>query len=49
MKHAALVTHLSRPEAWPDATPVEVVQTHGAVVFLTTEHAYKIKRPVNLG
>jgi aminoglycoside phosphotransferase family enzyme/predicted kinase len=49
MKHAALVAHLSRPEAWPDATPVEVVQTHGAVVFLTTEHAYKIKRPVNLG
>lgn len=38
------VRHL-RDEAWPDED-VEVVETHLSVVFLTSERAYKLKKPV---
>jgi uncharacterized protein len=45
-----LIEALSSPEAYPDATgSVEVRQTHISVVFLTARHAYKLKKPVNLG
>ncbi len=45
-----LIASLSLPAAYP--VPVEAIetrQTHISVVFLTAEHAYKIKKPVNLG
>ncbi len=50
MQPDALVAALSRPAAYPHAaTTVEVIHTHGSVVFLVGEHVYKFKRPVDLG
>lgn len=41
---------LSSPVAFDDGTrKVEVVKTHGAMIFLGNEDVYKIKRPVDLG
>ena len=41
------VSHLSRPESYPEhPAAVEVVQTHMSCVFLTTQHAWKLKKPV---
>lgn len=41
------VSHLSRPESYPEKpATVEVVQTHMSVVFLTGQHAWKLKKPV---
>jgi aminoglycoside phosphotransferase family enzyme/predicted kinase len=37
------------PAAYPDASPVEHVETHISHVYLTGAHAYKIKKPVELG
>lgn len=43
----AKVTFLSRPESYPEKpAAVEVVQTHMSCVFLTDQHAYKLKKPV---
>jgi hypothetical protein len=45
-----LIAGLSLGDAYPHAaSPVEVVQTHISVVFLTGDRAYKIKKPVDLG
>ncbi|MGD9723130.1 MAG: AAA family ATPase [Pirellulales bacterium] len=45
-----LIEALSRPTAYPGgADHVVVHQTHISAVFLAGEHAYKIKKPVNLG
>lgn len=50
MDLASLIDALSHPEAYPyPAGEVEVLQTHISVVFLAGPHAYKIKKPVNLG
>jgi aminoglycoside phosphotransferase family enzyme/predicted kinase len=52
-----LIRELQDPRAYPEpawsGTPagarrVEVVQTHISVVFLTTHHAYKVKKPLSL-
>lgn len=42
------VAFLSRPEAYPQERPaqVEVIETHMSWVFLTEQHAYKLKKPV---
>src|SRR3954465_14445290 len=50
MNLPALIELLSRPTSYP-APPgsLQVLQTHISVVFLTDQHAYKIKKPVNLG
>lgn len=40
-----VIAFLSSPEAH-DGAPVEVVETHSACVFLSGEHAYKLKRQV---
>ena len=41
---------LCDPAAYPDATAtVETRETHISLVFLTEHHAYKIKKPVDLG
>lgn len=43
----AKVNFLRRPESYPEHTAaVEVVATHMSCVFLTDNHAYKMKRPV---
>ena len=50
MELAHLIKALSSPAAYTDSVAyVEVRQTHISVVFLAGEHAYKIKKPVNLG
>lgn len=38
---------MSEPKTYSSDTPVEAVQTHGAMVFLVGDEAYKIKRPVH--
>ena len=41
------VSHLSRPESYLEhPAAVEVMQTHMSCVFLTTHHAWKLKKPV---
>ena len=48
--NAALIAALRDPHCYSHAvTQVEVVETHASWVLLTGEHAYKIKKPVNLG
>jgi aminoglycoside phosphotransferase family enzyme/predicted kinase len=43
----ALVEFLSTPSSYPDESgPVQVVETHISWVFLTSRHAYKLKKPV---
>jgi aminoglycoside phosphotransferase family enzyme/predicted kinase len=50
MELTRLITALSDPAAYPDAgEAVEVRQTHISAVFLTKRHAYKVKKPANLG
>jgi len=45
-----LIAALLNPRVYPDAArQVELIQTHISYVFLTESHAYKIKKPVNLG
>lgn len=45
-----LITALCRPGAFPAEERVEEVrQTHASVVFLTREHAWKLKKPVDFG
>lgn len=47
---APLITALRAPRCYPHAvTQIEVVETHASWVLLTGEHAYKLKKPVNLG
>lgn len=41
-----VIEFLSRPETYGQTSPVERVETHGAVVFLTADRAYKLKRAV---
>ncbi len=43
-----LIAALSRPGAFPQEGPVEVIQTHVSAVFLVGDRAYKIKKPLNL-
>jgi aminoglycoside phosphotransferase family enzyme len=46
-----LVEALLRPEVYPHPVhvPVRIVETHVSWVLLTGRHAYKIKKPVDLG
>jgi hypothetical protein len=46
----ALISALLRPEAHePPELAIDVVETHISWVLLVGDHAYKIKKPVNLG
>lgn len=46
----ALISALREPRCYRHAvTRIEVVETHASWVLLTGEHAYKLKKPVNLG
>ena len=50
MELEQLIEGLARPEAFAfDTEPPEIVHTHISVVFLAGEHAFKVKRPVDLG
>ncbi len=50
MQLDALIAALADPAAYPQgAGVVEIHQTHISAVFLVGEHAYKIKKPVELG
>jgi aminoglycoside phosphotransferase family enzyme/predicted kinase len=50
MELARLIAELADPAAYPEPVDrVEVRQTHISAVFLAGRHAYKIKKPVNLG
>lgn len=46
-----LIKLFTNPKSFPHEVeePIKVIQTHGAVVFLTGKYAYKIKKPVDLG
>lgn len=44
-----LVTHLAEPPRLGAGEPVEIVETHISWVLLTGDHAFKIKKPVDLG
>jgi hypothetical protein len=45
-----LIAAMLHPEVYPEATDqVECLQTHISYIFLTQNHAYKIKKPVNFG
>ncbi len=50
MHREPLVRRLLSPEAYPHQVEnVRLVETHISWVFLTGQHAYKVKKPVNLG
>jgi len=45
-----IIEALMKPEAYDEDTDhIELVQTHISFVFLTDNHAYKVKKPVDLG
>ncbi|TVO78390.1 bifunctional aminoglycoside phosphotransferase/ATP-binding protein [Sedimenticola selenatireducens] len=45
-----LLTHLARNPVWPEGVlPDQVIETHISTVLLVGNHAYKIKKPLNLG
>ena len=44
------VKSLMKPDAYPEeVSSVELIQTHVSYIFLTDQHAYKIKKPVDFG
>lgn len=46
----SILKSLLKPEAYPEpVTKVDLVQTHVSWIFLTNDHAYKIKKPVDFG
>ena len=46
----ALVQALLSPKAYPDSPrEIELVQTQNSFVFLTGDHVYKVKKPVDFG
>lgn len=45
----ALHTALMRPETYPEEGPVQFVETHVSRLYLTPQHVYKIKKPVDFG
>ena len=50
MDFSTLVSALQIPEIYPDhPAKVDFVQTHVSAIFLTGEHAYKVKKPVDFG
>jgi hypothetical protein len=46
-----LIDQLSQESAYPHPVqrPIETVQTHCSIVFLTGDYAYKLKKPVDFG
>jgi uncharacterized protein len=49
-QHETLVAGLLRPEAYPEPVGhIERIDTHISTVLLAGAHAYKVRKPVNLG
>jgi uncharacterized protein len=48
---SALIEQMLVPEFYPHPVtmPIQLIQTHASVVFLTGEFGYKLKKPVNFG
>jgi aminoglycoside phosphotransferase family enzyme len=47
---AAIVEFLRRPESYPEQTTrIDVIETHFAWIFMSDQHAYKLKKPVCRG
>ncbi len=42
-----VIDFLKNPGNYPDASAVEVIETHGAMVFLAGDYAYKLKKNVS--
>jgi aminoglycoside phosphotransferase family enzyme/predicted kinase len=44
-----LIEQLKNPNFYPHPVkiPIEIIQTHASIIFLTGDYAYKIKKPVN--
>ena len=44
-----LIEELKNPDFYSHSVkiPVEIIQTHASIVFLTGDYAYKVKKPVN--
>ena len=44
-----LIEELKNPDFYPHSVkiPVEIIQTHASIIFLTGDYAYKVKKPVN--
>ncbi len=50
MNFSDLITALQNPQIYPHSPrKIEFVQTHISAIFMTGEHVYKIKKPVNFG
>ena len=50
VRHEALMRGLLRPQAYPEFVErVERIDTHISTVLLAGQHAYKIKKPLDLG
>jgi uncharacterized protein len=48
--HARLARALRDPACWPERpASVDTLETHISIVYLVGEHAYKLKKPVDLG
>lgn len=48
-EQAETIAFLSQAQAFGLSGPVETVETHGAIVFLVADRAFKLKRAVDLG
>ncbi len=48
---SSLVSQMSQGTFYPHAVtdPITLIKTHSAIIFLTGDYAYKIKKPVNFG
>jgi len=44
-----LIEELKNPDFYPHSVkiPVEIIQTHASIIFLTGDYVYKVKKPVN--
>ncbi|MFN7198228.1 MAG: adenylyl-sulfate kinase, partial [bacterium] len=44
-----LIEELKNPDFYSHSVkiPVEIIQTHASIIFLTGDYAYKVKKPVN--
>ena len=50
MNFSDLISALQNPKNYPHSpTKIDFVQTHISAIFMTGEHVYKIKKPVNFG
>lgn len=49
-QHPPLVEALLDPQAYPEAVDaVQLAETHISYLFMTGEHVYKVKKPVDFG